>query len=87
MANKIELIVIREPVLESIGKDAGTFVMFAAMIGLGVLLDSSAMQWVGALLFLIGVIGRSFYWMKRSTLSIPEARAKLDQLERDYGNA
>ncbi|PWL18858.1 hypothetical protein DKP76_07290 [Falsochrobactrum shanghaiense] len=77
--SKPEVIIVHETVLKSWMRDASTFILFAALIGIGVLLQSVALQWVGAIIAFITIsakatnVGRSY--------SIPQARAKLDQLE------
>lgn len=78
---KTEIIIIRETAAQSLVKDAGTFVLFASLIGVGVLLDSGAMQWVGAVMGFVTI----FTWAIRSTsknrMTIEQARAKLDEIE------
>jgi hypothetical protein len=51
-------IIVIEPVGKSLARDAGTFAMFAALIGLGVLLDSAAMQWVGAIIGFLAIFAK-----------------------------
>lgn len=75
---KTEIIVLHETVLQSYLIDSSTFLLFAALIGLGVYLDSSAMQWVGAIIGFFTMCGRI---NRQSRLTIPEARAKLDEME------
>lgn len=75
------LIVVHETVWHSYAKDAGTFVMLTALIGLGVLLNSSAMQWIGAIFGFITIIARGSGLMKRSHKTVAEARAVLDEIE------
>ena len=48
--DQVKIIVIREPVVLSILRDCVTFALFVALIGIGVWLDSAAMQWVGAII-------------------------------------
>ena len=68
-----------ETMLQSIGRDIFSFVTFAAMIGLGVLCHSSAMQWVGSICFLLVMIGRGNARLKKMTPA--EIRVDLDRLE------
>lgn len=75
---KTEIIVLHETVLQSYLIDSSTFVLFAALIGLGVYLDSAAMQWAGAILGFMTMCSRL---NRQNRLTIPEARAKLDELE------
>lgn len=76
-----QIIVVRETAIQSLVKDAGTFVMIIALIGVGVVLDSVPMQWLGAGMWLFGVIGHAA--MRRHTLTIVEARRRLDEIERE----
>jgi hypothetical protein len=78
---KIQIILVHERVLQSWLRDLGTFAMFVALIGLGVLVESTAMQWTGAIIGFIAILARaSSHRVLR--LSIPEARARLDEIER-----
>jgi hypothetical protein len=74
-----EVIIIKEGVLESWLNDAGTFVMFATLIGIGVLIGSPAMQWVGGIIGFIAIGTRPTLHRKRMTIA--EARAKLDSFD------
>jgi len=76
-----EVILLQESVWQSFCRDALTFATFAAMIGLGVYLDSSAMQWVGGVLFFIALMARVVNTGKRNTYTIEQAREKLDEIE------
>lgn len=75
------IILIREGWVQSWLRDASTFVLFIALIGIGVLLQSTAMQWVGALIGFLHIAGRARQLYKTNSFTIPEARAKLDELE------
>ncbi|MGV2975665.1 hypothetical protein AB1P65_09430 [Roseibium alexandrii] len=59
-------------------KNASGYVCLAAMIGLGVFLDSPAMQWIAAIIFFMACVGKVM-GMKKYTL--PEARKYLEELE------
>ena len=74
-----KVLVIKETWADSILSDAGTFVMFLAMIGLGVWLQSDAMQWVGAVVFFLSVVGQAS--ARKTYMTIKQARAKLDEWE------
>ncbi|MCZ7855007.1 hypothetical protein O9X81_00090 [Agrobacterium salinitolerans] len=78
MKIKTEVIVIHETVLQSYLADSSTFLLFAALIGLGVYLDSSAMQWVGAIIGFLTMAGRI---SRLNRLTIDQARKRLDALE------
>lgn len=54
----IRVITDQETVAQSWLKDAFSYLIIVAIIGTGVLLHSSAMQWVGFLMLVIGVFGR-----------------------------
>ena len=79
--SKTEVIVIRETVTQSIVSDAGTFLLFAGLISLGVFLGSNAMQWVGAIVGFICMLGKVGGQTKRLTLA--QARRRLDEIEAD----
>jgi hypothetical protein len=74
---KTEIIILHETVLQSWLIDASTFVMFLALISIGVFLDSSAMQWIGAIIGFFTIVGRA----SRKRLSFDEARKRIDELE------
>lgn len=80
-----EIIIIRETWWESLLRDAGTFCLFMALIGIGVLLNSSAMQWVGAIVAFITIIISSA--KMGSKMTVAEARQKLDEIERSKQEA
>ncbi len=83
MAEKKEqpaaVILVHETAMQSWARDAGTFVLFIALIGIGIIANSAALQWVGAIVAFIATISRSSGNVER--LSIAEARAKLDAIE------
>ena len=74
-----EVIIVHETILKSVVVDATTFVLFLALIGIGWLLNSDAMQWVGAIIGFITIVSQSSIRSKRCT--IDQARKKLDELE------
>ena len=71
--------IAHESLKDSILSDVFTFAMLAALIGLGVLLDSSAMQWVGAVMAFLGVFSKAARRLPLMTLD--EARHELDRIE------
>lgn len=73
------IILVHETALQSWLRDAGTFALFVALIGIGIVANSAAMQWIGAIMAFITSIIRSSGKVER--LSIAEARAKLDAIE------
>src|SRR5690606_1585454 len=79
---KLEVIVVRETLRESIAKDCITIALFGGMIGLCELLDSAAFQWVWALIALTTTAGLAFRSVaKTNRFTVEQARAKLDGLE------
>lgn len=81
MSDKQTVIVISETVLESWARDAGTFAVFIGFCAVGWFLDSQALQWIGSIMAMIAVVGRTARTMNRSRMTIAQARAKLDELE------
>jgi hypothetical protein len=61
MSEKAEstFIVIHETVLHSWMRDASTFALFAGLIGVGILADSTAMQWAGFFVAIVACIARA----------------------------
>ncbi len=80
MTKETHILILKESLIQSLFSDLGSFFTFAAMVGLGVYLTSPAMQWVGAIAFLMVMIGRASKAGKRFT--IQEARTYLDELEK-----
>lgn len=79
---KLMIVLIRkESILVSWLRDASTFALFIALIGIGVYLESSALQWVGAIIGFIAILIKSAGQHKANTYDIAGARAELDRLE------
>lgn len=78
---KPTIILLRETWWQSLVKDAGSFAMVAGLAVVGVLLDSTALQWIGAIMGFIWVMARGSEAVRKAKCTIPEARAKLDELE------
>ncbi|MEM8801108.1 MAG: hypothetical protein AAGF55_01090 [Pseudomonadota bacterium] len=77
------IIILHETVLQSWLRDASTLALFVALIGIGVFLESAAMQWVGAFIGFTFIIGKAIASAQRDKmLSVSEARKKLDEIER-----
>lgn len=75
----IKILLIRETVAQSWLRDLGTFTMFAGLIGLGWLIDSTTMQVVGAIVGMTATFARA--GASRNIMTIQEARAALDRWE------
>lgn len=78
---KKEIIILHETALQSWMRDASSVVMFVALIGIGVYLDSSAMQWVGAILGFLTIIGKASALHNKSKIMIEQARMKLAAID------
>lgn len=76
-----KVIVLKENVWNSWARDFGTFLTFAGLISIGVYLESSALQWVGALIGFFVIACRSISFFNNHKLTISEARKVLDELE------
>lgn len=83
MTRPAEVLILRETLRQSIIADIVTFVMVVSIIGIGVWLRSEAMQWVGAVMLMVTIIGKSIALRGKGRLTIPEARARLDEIERE----
>jgi hypothetical protein len=77
-----QIMIIKESARESWLRDTSSVVSFIALIGIGIVLDSSAMQWVGAILGFIVILERSNRLFKSNRFTIEEARKRLDEIER-----
>ena len=76
-----QIIIIKENARESWLRDTSSVVSFVALIGIGVVLDSSAMQWVGAVIGFFVILERSNRLFKSNRFTIEEARKRLDEIE------
>ena len=77
------VIVIHETVAKSWARDASTLALFVALIGIGVFLESTAMQWIGAIVGFVAIVGRASKTHNDARMTIAEAREFLDKLEAD----
>lgn len=73
------IILVHETVWQSWAKDFGTLAMIVSLIGIGIFLNSRALQFVGAIMAMIVIVYLSIGEGKRMT--IDEARAYLTQIE------
>jgi len=78
MKNAPEIIVIAESTLQSLIRDAVSGAVIILVIGLGVALQSTAMQWMGFLLVIMIAFSRA---TKHRRYTIAEARARLDEIK------
>lgn len=74
-----EIIIVSESVLASWMRDAGSIGALFGLMGAGVYLESSAMQWFGGFIGVFWLIAKQ--GSKKMTYDIPGARKRLDELE------
>lgn len=77
------IILLHETALQSWARDASSVASIVVLVGLGVLLDSSAMQWVGAALFFVGFMSRCSKMAKSCERLTPQQAA--DHLANEFG--
>lgn len=77
-SRKAEIIILHETALESWARDASTFALFVGLISIGWFLDSSALQWSGAVVAFVTVLSRA---KLAHRISITQARQFLDEIE------
>ena len=85
MENRRPVLMYVQTSKQSIVCDTYTFVMILATIGIGVLLESTAMQWVGFLMLFVILMVRASKLRKESTYTIEQAKKKLAELETSNG--
>ena len=81
MSKEAPVVIIHETTLKSWLRDASTFALFASLIGLGIILNSGAMQWMGAIIAFLTIGGKASGLHKKNRKTIAEARQFLDDLE------
>jgi hypothetical protein len=81
MEKKPEVILLYETVAQSWARDASTFALLLCLIGMGVILQSSAMQWFGAVVGFIVICNRAGEAFKKNRMTIDQARKRLDEIE------
>jgi hypothetical protein len=81
MTEKTKVIVIRETLRESIISDTYSLMIAFGMMLPGYLLDINALQWLGAVMFIITLLAMGFN--SKTKLTIAEAREYLDKLEEE----
>jgi cobalamin biosynthesis protein CobD/CbiB len=55
--------------------------VLVAMIGVGVYLESSAMQWVMVILWAISLVAEAYQRTEKSKMTLDDALAKLNELK------
>lgn len=79
-SKKPQIIIYRETLLKSILSDAISFVMATGLVGMGRYIDSTALQWVGAILFF--VLMSHPLIRKKFEVDLAGAREILDKIEK-----
>lgn len=75
----VKIIIIRESFWQSVRKDLVSGAVLVASTGIGWALKITALEWVGALIFIIFLVSHDFGGERR--LTIHEARQMLDEIE------
>lgn len=81
MGEKPTVILVEETWVESAKRDLFSVVCAFAIIGPGIALNSSAMQWFGFLLLMIVTYSRAAGLRKRMSMSPDEAIEKINQIK------
>ena len=76
-----EVIFLHESVGASFVKDVVSVGTLMGAIGVGIYLDSTVLQFVAAVMWLLVIFAKGFREMKNHTFSIEELRARLDEVE------
>jgi predicted MFS family arabinose efflux permease len=76
-----EVIFLHESVGASFVKDVVSVGMLIGAVGVGIYLDSTVLQFVAAVMWLLVIFANGFREMKNHTFSIEELRARLDEVE------
>lgn len=81
MSKLPEVILLKETPLRSWISDMSSVVGFILLIGIGIYLESNAMQWVGAILGFWTIIVKGMRLAKDNRFTIDQARKRLDEIE------
>ncbi len=81
MNEEITIVIISERVRDSLAKDIGVFALFVSLIGIGWLIGSTALQWVGAIIGFITILAWAARIRKENRFTVSEARKRLDEIE------
>ena len=76
-----EVIILRETALQSWISDMSSVVGFVLLIGIGIYLDSTVMQFCGGILGFLTIVVKATRAGKDGRMSIVEARKRLDEIE------
>ncbi len=81
---KETVIIVHETAGQSFARWAIGFLTTVGLIGIGVLMNSAAMQWMGAVLAMIAIMARAVHERNLCRMTVPEARKKLDEIEASF---
>jgi hypothetical protein len=81
MAEKREVICIVKNWQDTLLHDLASIATFVVMLGTGVYLDSTAMQWIGGFMWLLWFFGLATAIQNKSRMTIAQARKRLDELD------
>jgi len=76
-----KIILIRETSLQSWLHDASTFVLVVALVGIGIYLESTPLQWIGAIMAFITISVRAAGLKEKNSFTVDEARVRLEELD------
>ena len=79
MTNKVQVIIIKESVTKTLIKSVAIFSMAGALMCVGAYVQSAAMQWFAFIIVCLTIVGMAK--ANSVSMSIDDARAKLDELE------
>lgn len=75
------IIVSDDRLWKSIARDTYSFVTLLSMVGIGWLIDSAALQWIGGMMWILFTLARVSKAATDRRMTISEAREYLDKLE------
>ena len=81
VTDKPTVIIIRETWKESVLSDTYSYLIAIAMMAPGYFLNVDALQWLGAILFMITLLAQGSNMKYK--MSVAEARDRLDEIEKD----
>lgn len=81
MSEMPKILILKETMMASIIKDAVSFGTLIGTVGVGIWLDSSALQWIAGLAWILWLTGKAFGTNSRNTFTIQQARKRLDEIE------
>lgn len=77
----MQVIVLKEPLGLSIVRDLVSTACLIGAVGLGVWIDSAALQWVAGIVWLLWLPVKAMALLGNSKMTIEQARKKLDEIE------